>query len=355
LGPAGFAAARTWRRQTRRLGGRHSITVADLGEFGLIAAIQALLPVGAAQIVGIGDDAAVVRAPDRRVVATTDLLVEGRHFRREWSSASDVGGKAAAQNLADIAAMGATPTALLVGLATPGDLAVAWAEDLARGLGEECARAGASVVGGDVSEADSVMLAITALGDLAGREPVTRAGARAGDRLAVAGQLGRSAAGLALLLAGWPEAWPAESGRPEAGRTVALTGLVASHRWPRPPYDAGPEAAVLGATSMIDISDGLVGDLRHVAEASGVQVDIETARLNSDPALRSAAAALGADWLGWMLTGGEDHALAATFPRGTSLPSRWTVIGEVRQGRGVTVNSRPAGSLGGWTHFSGPQ
>jgi thiamine-monophosphate kinase len=274
------------------------------------------------------------------VVATTDLLVEGRHFRRDWSGAFDIGGKAAAESLADIAAMGATPTALLVGLATPGDLAVTWAQDLARGLADECARAGASVVGGDVSGADSVMLAVTALGDLAGREPVTRSGARAGDLLAVAGPLGRSAAGLALL-----EARPAAAG---------LARLVSSHRRPRPPYDAGPEAADLAATSMIDISDGLVADLRHVAEASGVLVDIDTGRLPDDPALRSAAGALGTDWLRWVLTGGEDHALAATFPPGTGLPGRWTVIGEVRHGLGVAVNSRPADGPGGWTHFGPP-
>jgi thiamine-monophosphate kinase len=281
------------------------------------------------------------------VVATTDLLVEGRHFRRDWSGAFDIGGKAAADNLADIAAMGATPTALLVGLATPGDLAVTWAEDLARGLADECARAGASVVGGDVVGADAVLLAVTALGDLAGRAPVTRSGARAGDLLAVAGPLGRSAAGLALLETG------GSPGAPGAG-TAELAGLVTSYRRPRPPYDAGPEAADLGATSMIDISDGLVADLRHVAEASGVLVDIDTGRLPDDPALRSASAALGADWLQWVLTGGEDHALAATFPQGTGLPGRWTVIGEVRQGLGVTVDSRASGGPGGWTHFGRP-
>jgi thiamine-monophosphate kinase len=329
--------------------GRFAITVADLGEFGLIAAIAALLPVGRAQVLGIGDDAAVVRAPDRRVVASTDLLVEGRHFRREWSGPFDIGAKAAAENLADIAAMGAVPTALLVGLAAPGDLAVAWAQDLARGLADECQRAGASVVGGDVSGADSVMLAVTALGDLRGREPVTRGGARAGDLLAVAGSMGRSAAGLALLEAGGP-AMTGTTGAESAG----LAGLVASHRRPRPPYDAGPEAAGLGATSMIDISDGLVADLRHVADASGVLVDIETARLPGEEALRSAAAALGTDdWLRWVLTGGEDHALAATFPAGTVLPGRWTVIGEVKAGAGVAVNSRSADGLNGWTHFNG--
>jgi thiamine-monophosphate kinase len=326
--------------------GRLSITVADLGEFGLITAIRALLPADGAEIVGIGDDAAVVRAPDRRVVATTDLLVEGRHFRRDWSGPFDIGAKAAAENLADVAAMGASPTALLVGFATPGDLAVSWAEDLIRGLAQECARGGAHVVGGDVSGADSVMLAITALGDLAGRDPVTRGGAHPGDQLAIAGQLGRSAAGLALLeagLAGLPD-------RP--GEPADVRALVASHRRPRPPYPCGPEAADLGATSMIDISDGLVADLNHVAEASGVLIDIETARLPGDPALPSAAAALGADWLGWVLTGGEDHALAATFPPGTALPGHWSVIGTVRPGHGVTVNSRPARGPNGWDHFA---
>ena len=345
------------------------ITVADLGEFGLIAAIRALLQPSGDDIVGNGDDAAVVRVPDGRVVATTDLLVEGRHFRRDWSSAFDIGCKAAAQNLADVAAMGASPTALLVGFATPGDLAVAWAEDLARGIAEECARAGAHVVGGDVSSADSIMIAITALGDLGGREPVTRGGARPGDRLAVAGPLGRSAAGLALLEAGLAETGPGAAGLAGAGlagaglagaglagagdrgESARLAGLVASHRRPRPPYPCGPEAADLGATSMIDISDGLLADLSHVADASGVLIDVQTGRLPVDPALQVAAEALKADWLRWILAGGEDHALAATFPPGTGLPGHWSVIGTVGEGHGVTVDSRPDEGRGGWEHF----
>jgi thiamine-monophosphate kinase len=320
-------------------GGRHSITVADLGEFGLIAAIQALLPAGGPDIVGVGDDAAVVGAPDGRVVATTDLLVEGRHFRRDWSGPFDIGCKAVAQNLADVAAMGALPTALLLGFATPGDLPVAWVEDLIRGIAGECARAGARLVGGDVSGADSIMLAITALGDLDGRDPVTRGGARPGDQVAIAGQLGRSAAGLALLEAGL------------RSETDELASLVASHRRPHPPYACGPEAADIGATSMIDISDGLIADLNHVAEASGVLIAIESGRLPADPALAVAGAALGADWLRWVLAGGEDHALAATFPRGTSLPGHWSVIGAVGRGRGVTVDSAPAEGRTGWDHF----
>jgi thiamine-monophosphate kinase len=314
-----------------------------LGEFGLISAIAARLPQGQAAIVGIGDDAAVVAAPDRRVVATMDLLVEGRHFRRDWSGPADIGGKAAAQNLADVAAMGAVPVALLVGLAAPRDLPVSWAEELVSGMVQECARTGATVAGGDVSGAGTIMLAVTALGDLAGRAPLRRGGARPGDLLAVAGVLGQSAAGLALLAAGRSE--PA--------------GLLAAHRWPRPPYDAGPEAASLGATAMIDVSDGLVADLGHVAAASGVRIEVDTSLLtgavlgpDGGTALRAAAADLGRpDPLPWLLTGGEDHALAATFPPGTVLPARWSVIGRAGTGEGIRVDGQPFRDTGGWDHF----
>jgi thiamine-monophosphate kinase len=294
------------------------------------------MPPGPGTIVGVGDDAAVLATPDSRVVATMDLLVEGRHFRRDWSGPVEIGGKAAAQSLADVAAMGAAPIALLVGLAAPRDLPIVWAEDLATGLAQECARAGASVAGGDISEAATITLAVTALGDLAGGAPVTRAGARPGDLVAVAGSLGHSAAGLALLQAGLSE--PAS--------------LLAAHRWPRPPYDAGPEAARLGATSMIDISDGLGQDLGHVAAASGVLIDIDSARLGPDEALRAAAGTLGGmDPLDWVLAGGEDHALAATFPPDTDLPERWVVIGRVGEGSGVRLDSRPSGRVSGWNHF----
>ena len=287
-------------------------------------------------MVGIGDDAAVLAAPDSRVVASVDLLVENQHFRRDWSTATETGGKAAAQNLSDIAAMGARPTALLVGLAAPGDLPVAWAEDLATGLAQECSRAGATVAGGDISAAPLIMVAVTALGDLGGRPPVTRAGARVGDLVAVAGLLGHSAAGLALLRAG--RAGPAS--------------LLAEHRWPHPDYAAGPEAAALGATAMIDVSDGLVQDLGHVAGQSGVRIDLESARLPRDDALRAAADALGElDPLDWILTGGEDHALAATFPPGVPLPARWSVVGRVSAGHGVRVDSRQARGRSGWQHF----
>jgi thiamine-monophosphate kinase len=312
------------------------MTISDLGEFGLIEAIAAALPRSDRTIVGIGDDAAVLTAPDARVVATTDLLVEGRHFRRDWSGPADIGAKAAARNLADVAAMGAVPVALLVGFAAPGDLAIAWARDLVAGLADECARAGATVAGGDVSGAETILLAVTALGDLDGRDPVTRSGARPGDVLAYAGVLGESAAGLALLEAGLADPAP----------------LIAAHRRPAPPYQAGPGAAALGATAMIDVSDGLLADAGHVARASRVQIDIDTGRLPRHPELAAAAAALRLPGpLGWVLTGGEDHALAATFPPETSLPPDWTVIGQVRTGQGVLVNGNRVTGRAGWNHF----
>jgi thiamine-monophosphate kinase len=317
--------------------------------------LSAWFPRGPATLVGIGDDAAVLAVPDGRVVATTDFLIEGRHFRRDWASAADVGHKAAARSLADCAAMGAEPSALLVALAAPPDLLVSWVRELAGGLAAECARAsrvGAHVIGGDTARADQVVLAVTGLGDLAGRSPVLRSGAGPGDLVAVAGPLGHAAAGLALL---------------EAGLTT--DPLVGEHLRPAPPYDAGPEAAGLGATAMIDVSDGLLADLGHIADASGVRVDLDSAALRPGDRLIAAAGAVAASRrhsartglvtrpaddlaLGWVLTGGEDHSLAATFPAGTRLPPRWKVIGNVIGGHGVVLDGQPWTQTRGWDHFS---
>jgi thiamine-monophosphate kinase len=333
------------------------ITVADLGEFGLISAIRAVLPPDPADVIGAGDDGAVLPAPDGRVVASTDLLIEGRHFRRDWSGPVDIGVKAAAQNLADIAAMGAEPTALLFGLAIPGDLAAAWVLDVARGMVAECQRAGAFIAGGDIASSDAIMLGITALGTLRGRDAVTRAGARPGDVIAISGPVGRSAAGLALLQAGLATDVPGSAEAPGAPASPGASAspdqlaMVAAHRRPQPDYRAGPLAAAAGATSMIDISDGLVADLGHIAEASGVRLDIAAGRLPGTGALMAVAAGLGTDWRGWALEGGEDHALAATFPPGAKIPQSWTVIGDAGRGAGVLVDSETWQGGGGWDHF----
>lgn len=310
-------------------------TVGELGEFGLIEQVVERLPRGPAVLLGAGDDAAVVAAPDGRVVATTDLLVEGRHFRRTWSEAYDVGRKAAAQNLADVAAMGAVPTALLVGLAAPADLPLDWALRFADGLREECEVVGAAVAGGDVVRSELLTVAVTALGSLEGREPVTRSGARPGDVVAVAGRLGWAAAGLAVLSRGF--------------RSPRV--LVEAHRRPAPPYAQGPQAATLGATAMIDVSDGLVQDLGHVAAASGVRIDIASGVLEIPDAFTDTARALNADPLRWVLTGGEDHALAACFPAGTDLPAGWRLVGRVSEGEGLLVDGEPYEGPGGWQSF----
>ncbi|WP_184720015.1 thiamine-phosphate kinase [Streptosporangium saharense] len=316
------------------MNGRCVITVGDLGEFGVVARIAERLPQGGTVLLGPGDDAAMVRSPDGRVVVTTDLLIEGRHFRRDWSSGYDIGRKAAAQNLSDIVAMGARPTGIVVGLGLPADAATGWLDDLTDGFRDECDLVGASVVGGDVTRCDLVVLGVTALGDLGGRAPVTRSGARPGDVVAVAGRLGHAAAGLALLGAG--ETGPAE--------------LLDAHRRPMPPYTRGPEAAALGATSMLDVSDGLLQDLGHVAEASGVGIVLLPEAFVIPAPMGKAAQRLGADPLEWILSGGDDHALAATFPRGVRLPPEWAVVGHVEAGEGVQVRGRST-AYEGWDHF----
>ena len=309
--------------------------VGDLGEFGLIELVNQSFTPAPHVLLGPGDDAAIVQAADGRVVISTDLLVEGRHFRRDWSTAHDVGRKAAASNLSDIAAMGAQPTALVVALGVPADLDSAWVTDLAAGLKNECESLGAQLVGGDISRADVITISVTVIGDLQGRAPVLRSGAQPGDVLAVAGRLGWAAAGLAILGRGFRS--------PRA--------LVDAHRVPEPPYSAGISAAKFGATSMIDVSDGLVADVRHLGVASGRSIHIHTNLLVVDDTVAQAAAAFNADPLTWVLTGGDDHALVATFPPG-GLPADFVMIGEVKAGEpGVVVDGDPVSAVGGWDHF----
>lgn len=313
------------------------MTVTRVGEFGLISRVTARLPVSPATLLGPGDDAAVVRAPDTRVVASTDVLVEGRHFRRDWASAADIGHRAAAANLADIAAMGAVPTALLVALCMPPDLAVDWAEELADGLAAEAAKVGASVVGGDMSASPTLTIAVTALGDLGGQAPVLRSGARAGDVVALAGRLGYAAAGYTVLSRGF--------------RSPKV--LVEAYRRPEVPYAAGPLAARHGATAMIDVSDGLLADLGHIATASRVGIDLRPAAFEIPAQMRDAAHALGVDPFAWVFGGGDDHAIVATFPEDLGLPPGWRLIGHVVHGAGLTVDGRPYPGPAGWDHFRG--
>src|SRR5690242_1432628 len=173
-------------------------TLADVGEFALIAELSALFPQGEHVLVGPGDDAAVLRVRTGHVVVSTDLLVEGRHFRRDWASAEDVGHRAAAQNLSDVNAMGGTAHSLTIGLAAPPDLPASWAVDFAKGFAAECALVGASVVGGDLARASEIVIAVTVIGACA-QAPVLRSGAQPGQVVALRGRQGWAAGGLAVL------------------------------------------------------------------------------------------------------------------------------------------------------------
>jgi thiamine-monophosphate kinase len=320
----------------------------DVGEDGLIGSIlRRFGPAPAALLVGPGDDAAVLDVGGP-VVVSTDTLVEGVDFRRDWSTGADVGVKVAAQNFADVAAMGARPVALVVSLAAAADLPVAWAGELAAGLDDECARAGATVAGGDVSQATQLVLTGTALGVLDG-PPVLRSGAQPGDVVALAGLPGVSAAGLALLTCAGSSAGAREL-------AAGCAGLVALHLAPRPPYRSGPDAARAGATALIDTSDGLLRDAARIAAASGVRIELDPDALAPASALKAAADALGDPSLArrWVLTGGEDHALLACFPPGAALPPGFDPIGRVGRGEPVVlVGGRPWDGPDGWHHFTG--
>lgn len=321
------------------------MTVPDtLGGIGEIATLQRIfprLPEADAQLLGPGDDAAVVAAPDGRFVVTTDMMVHGPDFRLAWSTAHDIGWKAAATNLSDIAAMGAVPTALLVAIAAPADSPVALLEGIADGLRDACAALwpGCGVVGGDLSASSALTIAVTAFGDLEGRAPVLRSGARVGDVVAVSGALGLAAAGLGVLFEhgtdsrGEPDAVAAASAR------LTHPEQVGAQLAPRPPLADGRAAAIGGATAMLDLSDGLALDARRLARASGVRLDFETAALGDDP--RRA------------LAGGEDHALLATFRAGTKLPGGFRPIGRVAAGEGLSLDAVPFEELSGWDPYRG--
>jgi thiamine-monophosphate kinase len=311
--------------------------VSELGEFGVIDRIVAGRPQSEGTLLGPGDDAAVVAAPDGRVVATVDTLVQGVHFRLDWSAPEQVGRKAVAANLADVAAMGAVPTGLLLSLACPASTSTDVVEGLAAGIWDAASEVGVGVVGGDTVSADQIVVTITALGDLEGREPVRRSGAKVGHVVAVCGVLGWSAAGMEVLRRGFR----------------SPLAMVAAHRTPRPPIAAGPIAARAGASAMIDTSDGLLADLAHVAEASRVRIDIRSELVPVADKLRDVASALGGDALRWALTGGEDHSLVACFPDEDAVPEGWTVFADCRLGIGVTVDADRWGGAGdpGWRHW----
>jgi thiamine-monophosphate kinase len=294
-----------------------------------LADIRKLLRPGDFAEVGSGDDAAVVVTEAGRFVVTTDTMVENHDFRHEWSTGFDLGFKAVATNLADIAAMGARPSALVVALVVSDTQPLGWQLEFARGLQVACDELapGVGVVGGDLAAGDQTVIAVTAHGDLEGRPPVLRSGARPGDRVAVAGTLGRAACGLALL------------SHPNPELAAAWDEFVAVQLRPQPPIALGVAAALAGATAMLDVSDSLAKDSSRIAAASQVSLELNSTALEGylavleGPAssLRARGDSVESYERDWVLYGGEDHALLACFSPGTVLPRGFKEIGVVAE------------------------
>ena len=313
------------------------MTVGDIGEFALIGRITAGLSASGPVVLGVGDDCAVIRLAGDLAVST-DTMVENVHFRTDWSAATDVGRKAVAACVADAEAMGAAPIGLVVSLAAPASTPTEWVDGFSAGVREECELAGVQLVGGDTTSATQIVITATVLADLAGVPPVRRSGARPGQVLAMVGRLGWAAAGVAVLGRGF-----------RSPRAVVL-----AHRVPEVPYGQGRVAAEAGATALIDVSDGLLADLGHIARDSGVLLDVDTSSFEvAEPQKAVAAAIGGGDPLVFQLTGGDDHALVGSFDPG-DVPVGWRVIGRVQSGEpDVLVDGAPwAGETAGWQHFT---
>jgi len=288
-------------------------------------------------LVGPGDDAAVL-AGGGPVVVSTDALVDGRHFRMDWSSPEQIGFKAVVANAADVISMGGRVTGFLASVTCPKDIPVATLIGLRDGMRDAARRYGANVVGGDLTAGDQLVLAVTAIGAMDARTPVRLSTAQVGDVVAVSGPLGSSAAGMELLSAGIGD----------------FTDLVRAHCAPEPHLELGVAAAEAGVHSMTDISDGLMRELHTMSRAAGLRIEIDAAAIPVVPELPAAAARLGVDMNLWTTTGGEDHELLATFAAG-ELPAGWTAIGSVHAGPAdppVTVRGMDAVDLeAGWHTF----
>ncbi len=330
-------------------------TVGELSEGELLARIFPRLKHSSSVLLGPGDDAAVVAAPDGRTLISIDTQTQDQDFRLEWNNGYrttgyDVGWKSAAQNLSDINAMGGTAVSLVVSLTMPPGTPVLWVEDFADGLTAGIVGLGApdcSVAGGDLGRGREIAVTVAVVGTMHGLPAVLRSGARPGDTLALAGTVGRAAAGLALL----------ESTIPVGQLNTAQRALMDSQCRPQPPLGAGPLGARAGATAMMDVSDGLLRDAGRLAVASGVVLDLDPIALKAlATPLEAASAPLGLDPMEWVLGGGEDHGLLATFPANVQLPSGFTAIGSIQavaegQHSGVRIAGMPADTAG-WDHFA---
>jgi len=281
----------------------------------LIAAIKAIYDVGPDPriIVDIGDDAAVIEPTRNNTVLTTDMAIEGVHFRRDWSSLFEIGAKITAANLADVCAMGGIPQFLLVAAGIPAEFSVEQAVELAQGIQEEASKVGARVIGGDLARSQTLVVSISALGQV--EQPILRSGAKPGDLVIVSDLPGQSSAGLEFLMKGINDE------------------RAAAHRRPIVNYAAARDFALAGVSAMADVSDGLVSELLHIARASGVGMEIVTQEEID-------------------FHGGEDHIFVATISPHLPFPRQAIEIGRVVLGKGVRVNGELTVHKG-FTHFQG--
>ncbi|MFY9325380.1 MAG: thiamine-phosphate kinase [Candidatus Nanopelagicales bacterium] len=310
-------------------------TLAEIGEFGLIELIQKRLVDPSFLRVGIGDDAAILDLAKPEVVTCVDILVEDQHFKKEFSSAKDIGHRAAAANLADLVATGAQPLALLLALAAPSETEVEWLIELVDGIVEEANQLGAVLIGGDTTRSDKIIVSITAIGQLENK-PTLRSGAKSSDLVIAAGRFGWAQGGLRVLQKGF--------------KSPNL--LVQAHQRPLIDYQAALTAANQ-LNSMIDVSDGLAQDALHIAKASGVQIDLKSQNLIPDELLIEAAMAIGDDPLDWVLTGGDDHAFLATIAPDKAIPVGFRIIGEVFRGEAkITLDGKELLGRLGHDHFA---
>ena len=299
----------------------------------LIAALAAVFKHSDANVrenvlIGIGDDGAVVAPSSRKSVLAADMAIEGVHFNREWSTLGEIGAKITAANLADIYAMGGEPKYLLVSAGLTADFGIAQVTELAKGIAEEAALVGASVVGGDISRAEQLVISISVFGEV--ENPITRSGAKVEDSVIISGLPGISAAGLLQLQSG-----------------ITESTFVSAHKKPTVNYQLAKKFHSVNA--MCDVSDGLLSELNHIASASGVGIELDSKLIAEIPGFKELEAATDVDIWEVVLSGGEDHVFVATTS--ADIPEGAYVIGKVVSGTGLKVSGISKLPAIGFRHF----